>query len=175
MKVTFDKQELLAALTAAASVSQAKNTIASIEGLLFECPPNEKFGQYDGEDKSVCRISAFDLEKGLRMTVECSIFEEGTYIINTGKILQIVRALPDGQITLLIHGYARDERIRVTVEGSTSRVESVEEDIPVDYELTHSEALSLLFSPISPLREEGKHLAQVWFPLPLCMCHADGV
>ena len=83
--------------------------------------------------------------------------------------------LPDGQITLLIHGYARDERIRVTVEGSTSRVESVEEDIPVDYELTHSEALSLLFSPISPLREEGTHLAQVWFPLPLCMCHADGV
>ncbi len=118
MKVTFDKQELLAALTAAAGVSQVKNTITTIEGLLFECPPNEKFGQYDGEDKNVCRISAFDLEKGLRMTVECSIFEEGTYIINTGKILQIVRALPDGKITIDI-----DERNKVTVTGGQSSFE----------------------------------------------------
>lgn len=118
MKVTFDKQELLAALTSAAGISQVKNTITTIEGLLFECPPNEKFGQYDGEDKNVCRISAFDLEKGLRMTVECSIFEEGTYIINTGKILQIVRALPDGKITIDI-----DERNKVTVTGGQSSFE----------------------------------------------------
>lgn len=108
----------MAALTSAAGISQVKNTITTIEGLLFECPPNEKFGQYDGEDKNVCRISAFDLEKGLRMTVECSIFEEGTYIINTGKILQIVRALPDGKITIDI-----DERNKVTVTGGQSSFE----------------------------------------------------
>lgn len=118
MKVTFDKQDLLAALTSAASVSQVKNTITTIEGLLFECPPNEKFGQYDGEDKNVCRISAFDLEKGLRMTVDCTIFEEGTYIIHTGKILQIVRALPDGPITIDI-----DEKNKVTVSGGQSSFE----------------------------------------------------
>ena len=118
MKVTFDKQDLLAALTSAAGVSQVKNTITTIEGLLFECPPNEKFGQYDGEDKNVCRISAFDLEKGLRRIVECSIFEEGTYIINTSKILQIVRVLPDGPITIDI-----DERNKVTVSGGQSSFE----------------------------------------------------
>jgi len=118
MKVTFDKQDLLAALTSAAGISQVKNTITTIEGLLFECPPNEKFGQYDGEDENVCRISAFDLEKGLRMTVECNIFEEGTYIINTGKILQIVRALPDGKITIEI-----DEKNKVTVSSGQSSFE----------------------------------------------------
>ena len=118
MKATFDKQTLLAALTSAAGISQVKNTITTVEGLLFECPPNEKFGEYTGEDKSVCRISAFDLEKGLRMTVECSIFEEGTYIINTSKILQIVRVLPDGEITITI-----DEKNKVTVAGGQSSFE----------------------------------------------------
>ncbi len=118
MKVSFDKQTLLAALTSAAGISQAKNTISTIEGLLFECPPNEKFGEYDGAVDNVCRISAFDLEKGLRMTVDCQIEEEGTYIINTGKILQIVRVLPDGEITVEI-----DEKNKVTVTGGQSSFE----------------------------------------------------
>ena len=83
--------------------------------------------------------------------------------------------LPDGDMTLLIHGYAGDERIRITVKGSTSRVQMISEDIPADYELSHSEAISLLFSPISPLREDASNLCKVWFPLPICMCRADEV
>ena len=84
-------------------------------------------------------------------------------------------ALPDGNMTLLIHGYARDERIRITVQGSTTRVEPIGENEPVDIELSHADALSILFSPVSPLREEGGILGRAWFPLPLCMCHADEV
>ena len=84
-------------------------------------------------------------------------------------------ALPDGDMTLLIHGYARDERIRITVQGSTTRVEPIGENEPVDIELSHADALSILFSPVSPLREEGGILGRAWFPLPLCMCHADEV
>ena len=100
MKATFDKQALLAALVPAAGISQTKNTLANVDGLLFECPPNPKYGDYDGEDPSVCRISAFDLEKGLRTVVPCKIYEDGLFVINTSKILQIVRALPDGEITM---------------------------------------------------------------------------
>ena len=118
MKVTFDKQKLLGAIVPAASISTTKNTLATVEGLLFECPPNPKFGEYDGEDPNVCRISAFDLEKGLRTTVECSIYEEGLYVLNTSKILQIVRALPDGDVTLDI-----DERGHVTISGGYSQFE----------------------------------------------------
>lgn len=100
MKVTFDKQKLLAAITPAAGISQSKNTLASVDGLLFECPANPKFGDVPADEEGRCRISAFDLEKGLRTTVECTVYEEGMFIINTVKILQIVRALPDGEITL---------------------------------------------------------------------------
>ena len=51
MKVTFDKQKLLAAITPAAGISQSKNTLASVDGLLFECPAKPKFGDVPADEK----------------------------------------------------------------------------------------------------------------------------
>ena len=118
MKVTFEKQKLMAALAPAAGISQTKNTLVSVDGLLFECPPNKKYGDYDLDNPNLCRISAFDLEKGLRSTVECNVYEEGLFVINTQKILQIVRALPDGDVTLEI-----DQNGRVKITGGYSQFE----------------------------------------------------
>ena len=118
MKVTFDKAKLLAALLPAAGISQVKNTLTTVEGLLFECPPREKYGKFEGDLTSTCRISAFDLDKGLQTTVECDIQEEGIYCINTSKILQIVRVMPEGEVTIEI-----DDRNRVKVTGGQSSFE----------------------------------------------------
>ena len=115
MKATFDKQKLLAALTPAAAISQTKNTLVSVDGLLFECPPDPKFGDIDDSNPDLCRISAFDLEKGLRTTVECRVEEKGLFVINTVKILQIIRAMPDGNITIEI-----DDKCRVRITGGQS-------------------------------------------------------
>ena len=115
MKATFDKQKLLAALTPAAGISQTKNTLVSVDGLLFECPPDPKFGDLDDSNPNFCRISAFDLEKGLRTTVECDVEEKGLFVINTVKILQIIRAMPDGNITISI-----DDKCRVRITGGQS-------------------------------------------------------
>lgn len=115
MKATFDKQKLLAALTPAAGISQSKNTLVSVDGLLFECPPDPKFGEPDDSNPNLCRISAFDLEKGLRTTVECDVEEQGLFVINTVKILQIIRAMPDGNITIAI-----DDKCRVRITGGQS-------------------------------------------------------
>ena len=118
MKVSFDKQTLLSALNPAAGISQTKNTLAAVDGLLFECPPNPRYGDYDTDNPNLCRISAFDLEKGLRATVDCRVLEPGLFIINTVKILQIVRTLPDGEVTLSIDG-----RGRVEIDGGSSHFE----------------------------------------------------
>lgn len=115
MIATFDKQKLLAALTPAAGISQTKNTLVSVDGLLFECPPDPKFGDIDDSNPDLCRISAFDLEKGLRTTVECRVEEKGLFVINTVKILQIIRAMPDGNITIEI-----DDKCRVRITGGQS-------------------------------------------------------
>lgn len=118
MKVTFDKQKLLAAIIPPAGISQTKNTLTSVDGLLFECPPNPKYGDYDTDKPNLCRISAFDLEKGLRTTVECNIYEKGMFVINTVKILQIIRSLPDGEVTLEI-----DERGHTKISCGFSNFE----------------------------------------------------
>ncbi|MBE6626365.1 MAG: DNA polymerase III subunit beta [Ruminococcaceae bacterium] len=118
MKVTFEKSKLMGALGPAAGISQTKNTLVSVDGLLFECPPNKRYGDYDLDNPNLCRISAFDLEKGLRSTIECNVYEEGLFVINTQKILQIVRALPDGDITLEI-----DNTGKVQISGGYSKFE----------------------------------------------------
>ena len=115
MKATFDKQKLLAALTPAAGISQSKNTMASVDGLLFECPPDPRLGEVEDPNPNLCRISAFDLEKGLRTSVECEIGETGMFVIDTVKILQIIRAMPDGSITIEI-----DDKGRVHIAGGQS-------------------------------------------------------
>ncbi|MBE6541694.1 MAG: DNA polymerase III subunit beta [Ruminococcaceae bacterium] len=118
MKATFDKQKLLAALIPAAGISQTKNTLTAVDGLLFECPPDPKYGDYDTDRDDLCRISAFDLEKGLRSSVECKVYEKGMFVINTVKVLQIVRALPDGEVTIEI-----DDKGHAKISGGFSQFE----------------------------------------------------
>ena len=83
--------------------------------------------------------------------------------------------LPDGELTYLIHGYGGDERITISVKDGQATVTPADETAPVTRELTHFEATSLLFSPISPLRDSGSLQERLWFPLPLTMLHADEV
>ena len=83
--------------------------------------------------------------------------------------------LPDGELSFLIHGYAGDERIRVSVKDGESIVETIPETVPVDFELSHLEAMEFLYSPICPRRDSSCDLAKLWFPLPLCMYCADKV
>ena len=83
--------------------------------------------------------------------------------------------LPDGELTLLIHGHGGDERIRITVKAGKHTVETVAEDAPVDMELGHLEATELLFGCISAARETSSELIRLWFPLPLWMYRADEV
>ena len=83
--------------------------------------------------------------------------------------------LPDGVLTLLIHGHGGDERIRITVKEGKHTVETIPEGTPVDLELGHLEATELLFGCISAARETASPLIRLWFPLPLWMYRADEV
>lgn len=106
MKAVFDRDELLTALIPAASIAPGKNTIASIEGILFECP---------GENPGECRITSYDMEKGLRTSISATIMNSGNFIINSQNILQIVRSMPSGEITIDI-----DEQNHVKITGGNS-------------------------------------------------------
>lgn len=113
------------------------------------------------------------------MTVGCSMMYnvlDYKAVIEAFMALKLTYShLPDGEATLLIHGYARDERIRITVKEGKHTVEPGDDRVPVELEMSHLEATALLFGPISPLRDQQSDLIKLWFPLPIFMYHADEV
>ena len=93
--------------------------IQKIEGILFE---------YPGPSEGTCQITAYDMEKGLRTTVEATILQEGSYIINSQNILQIVRSLPAGQILIEVDD---KNRVHITSGSSTFEINALPgEDFP---------------------------------------------
>ncbi len=84
-------------------------------------------------------------------------------------------ALADGELTLLIHGRARDERLKIMVQANVATITPLPDHIPVDWELSHLEAMNLLFAPLSPTRDALPTLWRDWFPLPLWIYRADEV
>ncbi len=91
------------------------------------------------------------------------------------KLKSTYTRLPDGEISLLIHGRGGDERLCIRVTDGVPAVSVLPDDAPVNFELNHLEAMNLLFAPISPKRETLSDLCKLWFPLPLWIYRADEV
>ena len=89
MKITAEKNDLLEVITASAGFASNKSTIASTEGVLFRTISEKE-----------CEICAYDLEKGIKTTLECEVEEQGNIIINANRLIQIVRTMPNGKITV---------------------------------------------------------------------------
>ena len=89
MKIIFDKNELIDAMTPALGAVSDKNTISAIEGILFTTA---------GDD--ACILSAYDLEKGYRTWVKARVEEEGSFIINAVKLYRMVRMMPGPDVTI---------------------------------------------------------------------------
>ena len=81
--------------------------------------------------------------------------------------------LEDGELTLLIHGYAGDERLIFSVKDGVPTVTATDKE--ADLELTHKEAMMLIFGVFSPLRVKLNAVQRSWFPLPLHTDNADEV
>lgn len=99
MKISFDKENLLEALIPASSVSPNKNTNFILECVLFNYPSDEN---------GKCRLTAYDMEKGMRTFIDCECDEDNVrFAVNAQNILQIVRCMPDGMLTIEIENNSR--------------------------------------------------------------------
>lgn len=81
--------------------------------------------------------------------------------------------LAEGQITLLIHGYEKDVKLKISVKDKVVLVEECEEKEEI--ELTHQEAMQMFFGLYSKKRKKMKPEIRSWFPLPIHIEHADEV
>jgi DNA polymerase III, beta subunit len=111
MKLIFEKDELIKAVTPAMGSVSNKSTIPAIEGILFT-PKND----------SECEIVAYDLEKAFKMIISCEIISkddnEGAFVLNANKVNQIIKTLPDGPITIEVN-----ERLLTKIYSGKSEFE----------------------------------------------------
>ncbi len=91
MKITFEKEIICSAVMPLLSGVSTKNTIPAAEGILIEA-----------ESDGSCVLTTYDLEKGVRVTVEANVIESGSAIINASKFSQTVRVMDGSHITLTV-------------------------------------------------------------------------
>ena len=90
MKVIFNKNAIINAV-APLMCAVAKTDNPATEGILIEAIyPN------------VCVLTTFDERKGVRITIEAAVIEEGKYIVNAQKFNQTIKVMTGEEITLNI-------------------------------------------------------------------------
>ncbi|MBE6548037.1 MAG: DNA polymerase III subunit beta [Ruminococcaceae bacterium] len=104
MKITFNRQQISNKIAPLMSVVSSKSTNKAIEGILIEakCPDS-------------CTLTAFDDEKGMKISVECEVLEEGSYIINAQKFNQTLKVMDGELISLTV-----DNKLQATFECGIS-------------------------------------------------------
>lgn len=73
------------------SVVSGKSTLTAVEGILIEANSDDS-----------CTMTAFDLEKGIKITVDAEVLEQGSYIINAQKFNQTLKVMDGEEITLTV-------------------------------------------------------------------------
>lgn len=105
MKIRFNRHELAAAIAPLMSCVSTKVTVPAAEGILIEA-----------KEGNECVLTTFDLEKGMRLTTNVEVIEEGSYIINALKLSQTLRVMPSDEIELDVD----DRNVATIVSGRSS-------------------------------------------------------
>lgn len=108
-----------------------------------------------------------------RLSENYSVFRYGRVCFAFLKLKAGYTKLCPGELVLGIHGAAGEENLRFTVSGEEVSVTPCEEAPAL--ELSHTEAMDLLFADWSPRRGELPPFAAGWFPLPLYQYSVDEV
>ena len=104
MKIVFNRQEVSNKITPIMSVVSGKSTLTAVEGILIEANSQDS-----------CTFTAFDLEKGIKITVDAEVLEQGSYIINAQKFNQTLKVMDGEEITLTV-----DSKMTATFECGKS-------------------------------------------------------
>lgn len=88
MKVTFKKDELLAAITRSLGCVVSERTHSAADGILLNTLSED-----------ICQITAYDFEKGIRTNISVKAEEEGSMVVDGARFASIVKFMP-GDVTV---------------------------------------------------------------------------
>ncbi len=104
MKIIFNRSAVSAAVAPLMCAVSGKSTLTTIEGILIEAKMPD-----------TCVMTTYDLEKGVRITMEAKVLEEGCYIINAQKFNQTLRVMEGEEVTLTV-----DEKLSACIFSGRS-------------------------------------------------------
>ncbi len=91
MKIVFNRKMLCNAFPPLLCAVSSRATISAAEGVLIEA----------GENGS-CRLTTYDTDKGIRLSVEAKVYSSGSCIIDAQKFLQVIRAMEGDEVELSV-------------------------------------------------------------------------
>lgn len=104
MKIIFDRQKISNDIAPLMCAVSGKAVLTAIEGILIEAKMPDQ-----------CVMTTYDLEKGVKITVEATVLEEGSYIINAQKFFQTLKVMNSDEITLTV-----DSKLSACIESGKS-------------------------------------------------------
>lgn len=90
MKFSCNKDVLLEAILTTSKAASAKSTIPALEGLLLELENGE------------LSLTGYNLEIGIKTTIQVDNSENGNIVINAKRLCEIVRKMPSGALEIVI-------------------------------------------------------------------------
>lgn len=100
MKFICDKKLLNEAVSNVSLAVSPKSTLVALEGILFDCK------------NSKLTLTGYNLELGIVKTIDVSSKEDGAVILNARIISDILRKLPDEQVTI-----TTDEKLLTVIKS----------------------------------------------------------
>lgn len=135
MKFTCEKALLVSALSVAGRTVSQKSTIACLEGIMVRAGVGVRF-------------TGYNLETGITVKVAASVTEAGCCVMPARLFFDIVRKLPDEEVTVTV-----DNKFRVCIRGGASSFQITALD-PEDYpDLPDVNSVNAVAMPQSVLRE----------------------
>lgn len=104
MKIIFNRGIASSAVAPLMATAVGRSTLAAVEGILIEA-----------KKPDICILTTYDLEKGMRITIEAKVIEEGFCIINAQKFNQTLHVMESDEIILTV-----DEKMNATISSGVS-------------------------------------------------------
>ncbi|MBQ8208045.1 MAG: DNA polymerase III subunit beta [Clostridia bacterium] len=106
MKIIFYRSKAASAIAPLMATAVNRSTLAAVEGILIEAKAPD-----------TVILTTYDLEKGMRTTVEAEVIEEGYFVVNAQKFNQALHVMDSDKITLTV-----DEKFRATITSGRANI-----------------------------------------------------
>lgn len=103
MKIICEKEKIIKALNSVTKAVGSKTTMPILEGILIQTNNKEM------------KLTTYDLDIGIEYIIDCEVKEEGAIVVNATMFSEIVRKLPNTEITIYVN---ENNLLVIECEGS---------------------------------------------------------